>query len=105
VVESAPKTPEVAADSGYARRISWVARDSFAALKVEFFDPAGAPLKTVESSEWKQVDAARHKWQAMQVKVSNQQTGHTTHIHIDRFEANVPVADEVFSVRSIEKEE
>lgn len=105
VVESTPKTPEVAADSGYAKRTSWVARDSFVALKVEFADPAGAPLKTVESSEWKQVDAARHKWQALQVKVSNLQTGHTTHIHLDRFEANVPVADEVFSVRSIEKEE
>lgn len=105
VVESLPKSPEVAADSGYSKRVSWVAKDSFVGLKVEFYDPAGALLKTLENSDVKLVDAKNKKWQAMSVKVANQQTGHTTHIKVDRLEANTPVSDELFSTRYLEKED
>jgi len=105
VVESVPRTPEVAADSGYAKRTSWVTQDAMLALKVEFADAAGAPLKTVESSDWKLVDEARRKWQAMKVKVVQHQTGHSTYIQLERFQANVPVPEEAFTVRYIETEE
>lgn len=105
VIESLPKSPEVAADSGYSKRVSWVAKDSFVGLKVEFHDPAGALLKTLENMEIKHVDPQNEKWQAMAVRVANQQTGHTTHIKVDRLEANATVSDELFSTRYLEKED
>ena len=105
VMESLPKSPEVAADSGYSKRVSWVAKDSFVGLKVEFHDSAGALLKTLENVEIKLVDPKNKKWQAMSVRVANQQTGHTTHIKVVRLEANTAVSDELFSTRYLEKED
>lgn len=105
VVESVPRTAEIAANAGYSKLVSWVSKDSFVGAKVEFYDPAGALLKTLENNDVKLVDPGNRKWQAMTVRVSNQQTGHTTHIKVDRLEANTPVPDDLFSTRYLEKED
>jgi uncharacterized protein len=105
VVESVPKSMEITTDSGYSKRISWIDKDSFVALKVEFYDPAGMLLKTADSSELKQVDAKHKKWQPMLVQVKNHQTGGSTAVKMEKFEANTKVGDEYFSVRYLEKEE
>ena len=105
VIESSPRNALVAEESGYSKRISWVAKQNHAALKVDLFDAGGAPLKTVISSDLKLVDAARGKWQAMKLIAKNSQTGHTTAIVIDRFEANIAVAESVFSQLYLEREE
>ena len=105
MVESLPRNSAVAEESGYSKRISWVARQNQYALKVEMSDPGGAPLKTVISSDLKLVDAARGKWQAMKLVAKNAQTGHATMIVIDQFEANKTVAEDVFSQRYLEREE
>jgi uncharacterized protein len=80
VVESVPASAAVAEESGYSKRLSWLARPHQMALKVEMLDSGGAPLKTVLSSELKLVDPARGKWQAMKLEAKNSQTGHTTYI-------------------------
>ena len=105
VIESIPKTAEIANDSGYSKRISWVAKANFFSLKVDYFDPAGNPLKTLENSELKQVDAKQNKIQAMQIQVRNHQTGHSTFVKMDRFEANVPIKEDFFTTAYLEKEE
>jgi hypothetical protein len=105
VVESTPKSPDIAAASGYSKRINWVGRDNFVSVKIEFLDIAGAPLKTLENSNIVSVDPKLRKYQAMQVQVRNHQTGHTTFLKLDRFEANVPVAESYFGNAYIEKEE
>ncbi len=105
VIESLPKSPLVAEESGYSKRTSWVGRKNHSAIKVEMLDPGGAALKTVISSDWRLVDAARGKWQAMKLSAKNIQTGHSTTILIDRFDANVEIAENVFSQRYLEREE
>ncbi len=105
VVESLPANTAVADESGYSKRISWLARPHHVALKVEMLDSGGAPLKTVLSSELKLVDPARGKWQAMKLEAKNIQTGHSTFITMERFDANVAVAEDLFSQRYLEKEE
>ena len=105
VVESLPKTPEIAADSGYSKRVSWVAKDSLVSVKVEFHDTAGTLLKTLENSNVTLVDAKQNKFQPMQVQVKNHQTGHATFLKFEQFVANLPVSDAYFSAGYLEKEE
>ena len=105
VIESIPKTNEIANDSGYSKRISWVAKANYFSLKVDYFDTSGNHLKTLENSELKQVDAKQNKIQAMQIQVKNHQTGHSTFVKMDRFEANLPIKDDFFTVAYLEKEE
>ena len=105
VVESTPKTPEVASDSGYSKRVSWVSKENFVSLKIEFHDAGGALLKTLENSRLKLVDAAQKKYQPMDIVVKNHQTGHATYLTMERFEANTPVAESYFVASYLEKEE
>jgi uncharacterized protein len=105
VVESTPKTPEVAGDSGYSKRVSWVGKENYVSLKVDFHDAGGALLKTLENSRLKLVDTAQKKYQPMDIVVKNHQTGHTTYLTMERFDANTPVAESYFAASYLEKEE
>ena len=105
VIESTPKSPQIAADSGYSKRISWLAKDNFVSLKVDFFDASGALLKTAENRQLKLVDARLNKFQPMDVQVKNHQTGHSTYLKMERFEANTDVSDSYFAASYLEKEE
>ncbi len=105
VVESLPRTPQVADDSGYSRRVSWVALDTFAVLKVDSFDTANALLKTISYADIESVDLKARKYQAMRVEVKNVQTNHQTFIKFERFVASATVSDTYFSTRYLEKEE
>jgi uncharacterized protein len=105
VIESLPKTKSVTEDTGYGRRLSWIAVDSFAQMKVEFMDSAMAPLKTAIYADTKLVDAKARKYQSMRIDVKNVQTGHQTFIKFDRFEASSAISEEYFSTRYLEKEE
>ena len=105
VVESLPKTPEIAADSGYSKRVSWIAKDSLVSIKVEFHDMAGALLKTLENSNVTLVDARQNKFQPMQVQVKNHQTGHSTFLKFEQFVANQAVSEAYFAAGYLEKEE
>ncbi len=105
VVESLPRTPQVADDSGYSRRVSWVALDTFAVLKVDSFDSANALLKTISYQDIESVDPKARKYQAMRIEVKNVQTNHQTFIKFERFAASATVSDTYFSTRYLEKEE
>jgi uncharacterized protein len=105
VIESLPKTSDLIAETGYSKRISWVDKTNFVALKTEFYDPNGKLLKTATSSNIKLVDSEKMKWQALLLNVTNHQTGGKTIVTLDTFDANKPVDDKYFSVRYLEKEE
>ena len=105
VLESTPRTPTIAGDAGYSRRINWVRADNLVPVKTEFYDLNGSLLKTMDSSDLKQVDAGRGRWQAMRVSVSNHQTGHHTLIQLEKFTAGLPVPDDEFTARFLEKEQ
>jgi predicted RND superfamily exporter protein len=104
VVESLPRGESVKAGSGYSRRLSWVRADNFYAVKGEFWDTAGRPLKTQTATELRLVDPARDKWQAMRLVTTNLQTGHRTVIAITEFKANQRVGDDLFTTRYMERD-
>lgn len=104
VIESQPRSEDVKASSGYARRRSWIRKDNFVMVKGEYWDQAGQPLKTITAAELQLVDPARRKWQPMRLETVNSQTGHRTVIRYDEFKANQQVKEEVFTTRYLERE-
>jgi predicted RND superfamily exporter protein len=105
LIESVPKSAAIAQESGYSKRISWIHKEHFFAIKIDFYDTAGVLLKTVNNSDLKEVDTKHKKWQAMLVSVKNHQTGGSTIIKLDKFDANGKVNDDFFSLRYLEKEQ
>jgi uncharacterized protein len=98
MIESVPKTAQIATDAGYGRRISWINRESLVALRVEYFDVAGQLLKVVDNTRVKRVDPRRRKWLPMTVKVANKQTGHTTFLRVEKFGIHRSSLDHAFMV-------
>ena len=103
LVESTPKRPEVAENTGYSKRVGWIDKESYVALKSEIYDLGGQLLKKMRATNVQKVDPAHQRYQPMILMGENVQSGHKTIIEFKDFKANVGVSDEVFTTRSLER--
>jgi hypothetical protein len=104
VIESIPRDDNIKRDSGYSKKLTWVRKDNFLETKVEYHDVNGRMLKTQSVTEHKLVEPDTQRWIAMRREMVNHQTKHKTIFTFDRIEPGVPVADDAFTTRSIERE-
>jgi outer membrane lipoprotein-sorting protein len=104
VIECSPRTDDVKTNSGYGKRKVWVRQDNFVAVKGEFADTAGAPLKEFVARDVREIDPANHKWQAFHLEMKNKQTNHSTEIDVSKLEVGVGASDEQFTERNLEKD-
>jgi uncharacterized protein len=102
VVESTPKRPEVADNTGYSKRVNWIDKESYVALRGETYDQSRELLKRTRAEDVQRVDTKNDRYQPMKLTAENVQTGHKTIIEFANFKANVGVGDEVFAARSLE---
>jgi predicted RND superfamily exporter protein/outer membrane lipoprotein-sorting protein len=105
VVESQPASPEVQENSGYSKRVQWIRKDNFVAVKGDLYDTAGRLLRTITASDLREVDPSKGRWQAMRLEARNAQTGHTTTIAIENFKANLGLSTQLFAARELEREQ
>jgi outer membrane lipoprotein-sorting protein len=104
VIESVPRDETVKNNSGYGKKITWVRKDSFLESKIEYYDIGGRLLKTQILTQHQQVDAENHRWLAAHREMSNHQTGHKTVFTFSQIDVGKPIADDFFTVRTIERE-
>jgi outer membrane lipoprotein-sorting protein len=102
VIQSIPKSARIADVSGYSKRITWIDKRSYIAVKSEIYDLQGAFLKRLTQTDVREVDAKNHKWQAMRLTAENVQTGHRTVIELKNFKANAGVSDAEFTPGHLE---
>ncbi len=104
VLESLPKNDAVKENSGYSKRIGWIAKESGIAVRGEIYDQSGQLLKKVTATKVEKVDAKKDKWQPMRLEAENVQSGHRTVLEFSNFKANVGVKNELFTSRNLEKQ-
>lgn len=102
VIESTPKSAQVVDISGYSKRISWIDKRSYVAIKTEIYDKEGAYVKRLTQEDVREVDPKNHKWQAMRLTAENVQTGHRTIIEFKDFKADIGVSDAEFTPSYLE---
>jgi hypothetical protein len=103
VIESVPANDTVRANSGYSKKVAWIRADNFLEAKVEYYDLAGRLLKTQKTGRHQLVEPDKRRWFALAREMTNHQSGHRTSIEAATAEA-VPVADDVFTTRFLERE-
>jgi outer membrane lipoprotein-sorting protein len=96
VVESIPKK----GTSQYSKRVSWVDKNSFVILKIDFYDKKGRKTKEfrVEKLE-KKFDI----WTATKTVMEDLRESHKTLMETLNVKYNQGLDDEVFSLRHLEK--
>jgi hypothetical protein len=102
VVESLPADDAVRQTTGYGKRVTWVGKQNFVALRVDIWDASLQPLKRILSSDIQQV-GGNQRWQAMHTEAENLQTGHRTVIQFEGFQADRNVPENLFTTKELEK--
>jgi len=97
VVESTPKE----AGAAYSKRIFWILKDEWRAVKIEYFDQKKEPLKT-QTIQW-QKSGDLWIWKVATVK--NVQTGHSTKFEISNIKINNGLRDDLFTERLLRRGE
>ncbi len=92
VVESTPLGKSTASETGYSRRLTWLRESDRFALRAEYFDLAGAALKTMEAADVRLIDKAAGKSQAMRITMSGARSKST--LAFNDFRADVTVTDD-----------
>jgi outer membrane lipoprotein-sorting protein len=103
VIESSPRSAVIKASSGYSKRLLWVEKKSCIALRTDYWDDSGIPLKTVLTSRVEGMDVANKKFQFMHLEASNQQTGHKSILNYNKYTLSQKIDDSVFAPRSLDE--
>jgi len=104
VLESLPKSAQVREDSGYSRRVGWIRKDNFAAVRAEAYDLSGALLRVITLRDHRNVDPRNGKWVAMRLEAQNVQENRRTLIEFERYDVNQGVSEDSFTARALERE-
>ena len=73
-------------NSGYGKLETWIDQASRQVVKIEYYDRANQHLKTMTLGDYQQFD--NQYWRAMNIQVSNHQTGSGTEIRWDSVQYN-----------------
>lgn len=104
IVESVPATDQVKLDYGYARKVNWVAKDSFHEVKTEYYDVSNRLLKTQLVRGIVLVDPEANRWAPKYKEMVNHQTSHKTVVSADSFTTDVRITPDTYTTRSLERD-
>jgi len=100
VVESTPVSKEVAKELGYSKVVQWVDADIWIIRKAKFWGIRGKELKTISSSEIKQVQGI---WTIHRMEVVNHKTKHRTNFTFSEVDYETQVKDALFTKRTLRR--
>ena len=95
VVESVPKDP---GGADFSRRLSWIDKATWLALKEEYYDQRGDLARVFTAEELKEVQGF---WTAIKRVMKNAQSGHWTEVIFSDVRYNRKLGSELFSERSL----
>ncbi|PLX12937.1 MAG: outer membrane lipoprotein-sorting protein [Marinilabiliales bacterium] len=96
VIESTPKDN----DDLYSKKVGWIRKDNYMAVKVEYYDNQERLLKVLEINDLKKVDGF---WTATKMTMSNHQRNHKTIIRFESMSFNETIDDNLFTVNMLER--
>ena len=96
VVESVPKDKREI----YSKKISWIRKDCFMTVKVEFYDKLGKLHRVLNVHDIKQVQGF---WTRGKMEMQNVQTKHKTILTFSDIKYDLKIDSEMFNVAKMEK--
>jgi outer membrane lipoprotein-sorting protein len=97
VVETTPKDPQ---DLFYARKVTWVDKDRFLKLRIEYYNKQGKLKKQYDAGEWQKIDGV---WTAGRLVMDDVRDLHRTTIVRSNVRYNRTVGDEFFRPQNIDR--
>lgn len=100
VLEGIPVDDKVKKELGYSKIKLYIDRTIYLNRRIDSWDEAGNPLKTVKLSEIKKVQniLTYHR-----IDVNNHKTGHSTVFVFDQIDYTTPVSDDFFTEQALQR--
>ncbi|MDD2558521.1 MAG: outer membrane lipoprotein-sorting protein [Desulfuromonadaceae bacterium] len=93
--------PRPGTDTQYQKAISWIDRDTFTPLKIEFWDLKGEPFKTYTVQKFEIIDGIATELETL---MENHRDQHKTRLSTASIEYNRGLPDHLFTKRALEGE-
>ncbi len=87
-------TPKEGTASHYSKIVFWIDKESFLAVKIDFYDPSGVLLKTSAAERIAQVQGY---WTIIQNRMTTHQTGHQTLLAIKKLVFDLEIDPRIFT--------
>jgi len=101
VVEARPTGDGAGRRSAYGRRLLWIAKETLASLRIEYFDRRDKPLKVLTAEGWERI--AGSVWRPGKLRMENLRSGHRTLVETVERALDRELADETFTERFVLK--
>lgn len=101
VIVSTPITDALASETGYSRRLTWLRDTDQLAMRADFFDLAGAFLKSMEASDVRTPSEALAKHQPMRILMRSAKSESV--LSFSEFRVDVSVADSEVAPESLKQ--
>ena len=97
VIELYPQYEE----SGYTRQLSWIEKERYIPLKVEYYDRKNALLKTLEFKGYQQY--LGQYWRADEMLMTNHQNGKSTSLVSENYKFRTGLTDRDFDQNTLQR--
>ncbi len=87
-------------NSGYTKQVSWVSKDKFLLLRVDYYDRKSELLKTAIFSDYKQIDGV---WRVGKIEMKNYQNDKSTVLIWKEDKVHAGLSDKEFNKRVLKK--
>ena len=104
VIESIPKTEEIAEENGFSKQISTIGKKDYTIRKAIYYDLDGELHKELVVEEVKEIDTKKHRYRAMYMLMVNKQDGRKSEVKIDVIKLRLDIGDDYFTTRYLERE-
>ncbi len=88
-------------ESGYTRQISWIEKERYIPLKVEYYDRKNALLKTLEFKGYRQY--LGQYWRADEMLMTNHQNGKSTSLLSENLKFRTGLTDRDFDQSTLQR--
>ncbi len=99
-VEMIPKSDDIKKELGYSKVVSWIDPNVWISRKSEYWDVAGNALKTIQTSDIRQIDGI---WTVHRIEAKNHKTGHQTVFEFSNVKYEKDIAEKYFTQRRLKR--
>ena len=101
VIEATPTDAQEKKNSGYSKRVLWIAKDTYVNVHTEFYDKKGALLK--EYSAW-DIESVGGHYRPLRAKMDNVQTGNKTEVIYAGIQIDTGLESDLFTKTYLENQ-
>ncbi len=104
VIESVPKTDDIAEENGFSKRISYIGKQDYTIRKAIYYDLDGELHKELNTEKVKEIDTKKHRYRPMYMLMENRQDGRKSEVKVNAIKLRLQIADDYFTTRYLERE-